>query len=95
MKPDGTGSFAIVDVGGFLGVGKHHVAIPVGQFSAVEACRRHALKNRRHGAAMTPRPGSPFRHSRKTVSQTAVSRAPTYRPRQRSQRNVASKPRQR
>jgi sporulation protein YlmC with PRC-barrel domain len=36
VKPDGTVSFAIVDVGGFLGMGKHHVAIPVGQFTAVK-----------------------------------------------------------
>lgn len=36
VAPDGTVSFAIVDVGGFLGLGKHHVAIPVGQFSAVK-----------------------------------------------------------
>jgi len=36
VTPDGTVSFAIVDVGGFLGLGKHHVAIPVGQFSAVK-----------------------------------------------------------
>lgn len=36
VKPDGTVSFAIVDVGGFLGMGKHHVAVPVGQFSEVK-----------------------------------------------------------
>jgi sporulation protein YlmC with PRC-barrel domain len=36
VKPDGAVSFAIVDVGGFLGLGKHHVAIPVGQFSGVK-----------------------------------------------------------
>lgn len=36
VTPDGTVSFAIVDVGGFLGLGKHHVAIPVSQFSAVK-----------------------------------------------------------
>jgi sporulation protein YlmC with PRC-barrel domain len=36
VKPDGTVSLAIVDVGGFLGLGKHRVAIPVGQFSAVQ-----------------------------------------------------------
>jgi sporulation protein YlmC with PRC-barrel domain len=35
VAPDGTLSFAIVDVGGFLGVGRRHVAIPVGQFSDV------------------------------------------------------------
>jgi sporulation protein YlmC with PRC-barrel domain len=36
VKPDGTLSFAIVDVGGFLGMGRHHVAIPVNQFSSVK-----------------------------------------------------------
>ena len=36
VTPDGTVSFAIVDVGGFLGLGTHRVAIPVGQFSAVK-----------------------------------------------------------
>jgi sporulation protein YlmC with PRC-barrel domain len=36
VKPDGAVSFAIVDVGGFLGLGKRHVAIPVGQFSGVK-----------------------------------------------------------
>jgi sporulation protein YlmC with PRC-barrel domain len=36
VKPDGTLSYAIVDVGGFLGVGQHQVAIPVGQFSAIQ-----------------------------------------------------------
>ncbi|MDB4986289.1 MAG: PRC-barrel domain protein [Myxococcaceae bacterium] len=36
VKPDGTISFAIVDVGGFLGVGSRHVAIPVKQFTAVK-----------------------------------------------------------
>jgi sporulation protein YlmC with PRC-barrel domain len=35
VAPDGTLSVAIVDVGGFLGIGKHHVAIPVQQFSQV------------------------------------------------------------
>ena len=35
VKPDGTLSFAIVDVGGFLGLKKHQVAIPVSQFSSV------------------------------------------------------------
>src|SRR5690242_11338400 len=33
VKPDGTLSLAVVDVGGFLGMGRHHVAIPVEQFS--------------------------------------------------------------
>jgi sporulation protein YlmC with PRC-barrel domain len=35
IKPDGTLSLAIIDVGGFLGIGKHKVAIPVSQFSQV------------------------------------------------------------
>jgi sporulation protein YlmC with PRC-barrel domain len=35
VKPDGKLSWAIVDVGGFLGMGKHRVAIPVGQFTSV------------------------------------------------------------
>jgi sporulation protein YlmC with PRC-barrel domain len=35
VKPDGTLSLAIVDVGGFLGMGRHQVAIPVTQFSSV------------------------------------------------------------
>jgi sporulation protein YlmC with PRC-barrel domain len=35
VKPDGTLSLAVVDVGGFLGVGRHQVAIPVEQFAAV------------------------------------------------------------
>lgn len=35
MSPDGTLSTVIVSVGGFLGVGKHLVAIPVGQFARV------------------------------------------------------------
>jgi sporulation protein YlmC with PRC-barrel domain len=35
VAPDGTLSFAIVDVCGFLGVGRRHIAIPVGQFSDV------------------------------------------------------------
>jgi sporulation protein YlmC with PRC-barrel domain len=35
VAPDGTLSVAVVDVGGFLGVKKHHVAIPVKQFSEV------------------------------------------------------------
>ncbi len=34
VKPDGTLSFAIVDVGGFLGLKKPPVAIPMGQFSS-------------------------------------------------------------
>ncbi|HZZ91305.1 MAG TPA: PRC-barrel domain-containing protein [Usitatibacter sp.] len=32
ISPDGKLSVAVVDVGGFLGVGKHQVAIPVQQF---------------------------------------------------------------
>jgi sporulation protein YlmC with PRC-barrel domain len=35
VRPDGTLSYAIVDVGGFLGLGKHRVAIPVNQFTSV------------------------------------------------------------
>ena len=35
IAPDGTLSVAIVDVGGFLGLGKRRVAIPVGQFSQI------------------------------------------------------------
>lgn len=35
IKPDGSINVAIVEVGGFLGMGKHHVAIPVKQFSSV------------------------------------------------------------
>jgi sporulation protein YlmC with PRC-barrel domain len=36
ITPDSSVSYAIVDVGGFLGLGKHHVAIPVRQFTAVK-----------------------------------------------------------
>lgn len=36
VKSDGTVTFAIIDVGGFLGMGAHRVAIPVGQISAVK-----------------------------------------------------------
>jgi len=36
VKADGTVTFAIVDVGGFLGIGAHRVAIPVSQISAVK-----------------------------------------------------------
>ena len=36
IKPDGTVSYAIIDVGGFLGIGVHQVAIPVGQFTSVK-----------------------------------------------------------
>ena len=35
VAPDGSISVAIVDVGGFLGMGKHHVAIPVQSFTQV------------------------------------------------------------
>jgi sporulation protein YlmC with PRC-barrel domain len=35
VSPDGTLSVAIVDVGGFLGLGAHRVAIPVNQFDEV------------------------------------------------------------
>jgi len=35
VAPDGTLSVAIIDVGGFLGMGRHHVAIPVQQFTQV------------------------------------------------------------
>jgi sporulation protein YlmC with PRC-barrel domain len=36
VKSDGTVTFAIIDVGGFLGIGAHRVAIPVSQISAVK-----------------------------------------------------------
>ena len=36
VKSDGTVTFAIIDVGGFLGMGAHRVAIPVNQISAVK-----------------------------------------------------------
>jgi hypothetical protein len=35
VSPDGTLSVAVVDVGGFLGIGAHKVAIPVKQFGEV------------------------------------------------------------
>jgi sporulation protein YlmC with PRC-barrel domain len=35
LSPDGTLSTAVINVGGFLGVGKHLVAIPVKQFAHV------------------------------------------------------------
>jgi sporulation protein YlmC with PRC-barrel domain len=35
VSPDGTLSVAIVDVGGFLGLGAHKVAIPVKQFGQI------------------------------------------------------------
>jgi sporulation protein YlmC with PRC-barrel domain len=37
VSPDGKVSAAIVDVGGFLGLGKHRVAIPVDQFADISA----------------------------------------------------------
>lgn len=36
LKPDGTVSYAILEVGGFLNMGTHRVAIPVGQFSEMK-----------------------------------------------------------
>jgi len=35
IAPDGSLSVAIVDVGGFLGMGTHHVAIPIENFTQV------------------------------------------------------------
>jgi sporulation protein YlmC with PRC-barrel domain len=35
IAPDGTLSLAVIDVGGFLGVGKHRVAIPVDHFASM------------------------------------------------------------
>jgi sporulation protein YlmC with PRC-barrel domain len=35
IAPDGTLSAAVVEVGGFLGIAKHKVAIPVKQFTAI------------------------------------------------------------
>jgi len=37
VSPDGKLSVAVIDVGGFLGIGKHRVAIPVDQFSDIKA----------------------------------------------------------
>jgi|SRR5260370_28287493 hypothetical protein len=39
VRPDATLSYAIVDVGGFLKMGVHRVAIPVNQFSEVRQGR--------------------------------------------------------
>ncbi len=39
VRPDATLSYAIVDVGGFLKMGAHRVAIPVNQFSEVRQGR--------------------------------------------------------
>ncbi|MFP2924955.1 PRC-barrel domain-containing protein [Pyxidicoccus sp. 3LG] len=36
LQPDGSVSYAILEVGGFLGMGAHRVAIPVGQLNAVK-----------------------------------------------------------
>jgi sporulation protein YlmC with PRC-barrel domain len=35
VAPDGTLSIAVVDVGGFLGMGEHRVALPVHQFTQI------------------------------------------------------------
>jgi hypothetical protein len=35
VAPDGSLTFAVVEVGGFLGIGAHKVAIPVKQFSEI------------------------------------------------------------
>ena len=35
IAPDGTLSVAVIDVGGFLGLAKHRVAIPVKQFTQI------------------------------------------------------------
>ena len=35
IAPDGTLSVAVIDVGGFVGIGKHRVAIPMKQFSEI------------------------------------------------------------
>ena len=37
VTPDNKLSVAVIDVGGFLGLGKHRVAIPVEQFSDIRA----------------------------------------------------------
>ena len=39
VAPDGKVAVAIVDVGGFLGLGKHRVAIPTDQFTDINAKR--------------------------------------------------------
>jgi hypothetical protein len=39
IRPDGMLSYAIIDVGGFLKIGAHRVAIPVNQFSDVRPGR--------------------------------------------------------
>jgi sporulation protein YlmC with PRC-barrel domain len=35
VAPDGTLSIAVIEVGGFLGVGEHRVAVPVRQFTHI------------------------------------------------------------
>jgi sporulation protein YlmC with PRC-barrel domain len=37
VSPDGKISVAVIDVGGFLGIGKHRVAVPVDQFADISA----------------------------------------------------------
>jgi sporulation protein YlmC with PRC-barrel domain len=37
VSPDGKMSVAVIDVGGFLGIGKHRVAIPVDEFADIQA----------------------------------------------------------
>jgi sporulation protein YlmC with PRC-barrel domain len=50
IAPDGTLSVAVIDVGGFAGIGKHRVAIPVKQFTQMHpkvvlpAATKEALK---------------------------------------------------
>jgi PRC-barrel domain len=34
ITPDESGSYAIVETGGFVGLGKHHVAIPLNHFKS-------------------------------------------------------------
>jgi sporulation protein YlmC with PRC-barrel domain len=51
ISPDGSLSVAVIDVGGFLGIAKHRVAIPVKQFTQVTpkivlpGATKDALKN--------------------------------------------------
>ena len=35
VAPDGTLSIAVINVGGFLGIGNHRVALPVRQFAHI------------------------------------------------------------
>jgi sporulation protein YlmC with PRC-barrel domain len=35
VAPDGTLSIAVIDVGGFLGIGEHRIAVPVRQFEHI------------------------------------------------------------